>query len=138
MKKILLAIAIASASLVTFSSCTKEYYETAPAKTYLFDVKPSDWSKTTSSSKTYSIILSTPAIDNIVAEEGVVNVAISYDSDPDFYEIIPAKIANYHFSGNYAANPGEVTIYAEDINITPQAPDALRVKISISEGLVVN
>lgn len=138
MKKLLLAIAIVSASLLTFSSCTKEYYETAPAKTYLFDVKPSDWSLTTGSSKVFSIVLSTPAIDNIVANEGVVNIAISYDSDPDFYEIIPAKIANYHFSGNYASNPGEVTIYAEDLNISAQSPDALLVKISISEGYVVN
>lgn len=138
MKKLLLAIAIASASLVTFSSCTKEYYETAPAKTYLFDVKPSDWSRSTPSSKVFSVILSTPAIDNIIAEQGVVNIAISYDSDPDFYEIIPAKIANYHFSGNYAANPGEVTIYAEDLNISAQAPDGLLVKVSVSEGYVVN
>ncbi|WP_140936841.1 hypothetical protein [Sphingobacterium lumbrici] len=138
MKKILLALAIGSVSLLSFNSCTKEeYYDVAPTKTYLFDVVPNDWSRETGSN-TYQITLSIPQLTSLIVEEGVVNVAISYDHRADFYEIVPATIENYHFSANYAANPGEVTVYAEDRRLTPIRPEAMRIKVSISEGVVVN
>jgi hypothetical protein len=138
MKRILLALVITALSVTIFSSCTKEYYTTPTTQTYLYDITPQQWSRVDGTSDIFQIILSTPAVSNLIIDEGMVNVAISYDSDPDFYEIIPAEIADYSFSANYAANPGETTIYARHLNRNPISPDALRVKISVSEGILVN
>src|SRR5690606_39985284 len=77
MKKILLAIAIASASLVTFNSCTKEYITNyLPGVSYVYTIKSNQWSQ--SEPRVFKYEQNMPDLDARYFEDGHVSVAISY------------------------------------------------------------
>ena len=137
MKRLLLAFAIASASLVTFNSCTKEYITNyLPGVSYVYTIKSNQWS-TTNNSKVFVYEQSIADLDSRYFEDGHVSVAISYDDNKNTYEIIPAVIDNYSFSANYSI--GKVRIYAEYLGTnTPVKPANMITKIVLTDNEIGN
>lgn len=142
MKKILLALAIAGASLVTLSSCTKEYITEEiinnnylPGVSYVYTIKSNQW--TQSEPGIYRFEQNIADLDQRYFEDGHVSVAISYDNDKTTYELIPATIGDYHFSANYSI--GKVRIYAEYRGGgTRRAPDNMITKIVLTDNEIGN
>lgn len=137
MKKILLALAIASASLVTFNSCTKEYITNpVPGVSYVYTIESGDWSFD-KNNRTFFAEINMADLDSRYFEDGHVSVAISYDSNPNTYEIIPAVIEDYEFSANYSI--GKVRIFARDIGLGDAiAPESLITKIVLTDAEIGN
>lgn len=136
MKKILLAIAIASASLVTFNSCTKEYITNyLPGVSYVYTIKSNQWSQ--SEPRVFKYEQNMPDLDARYFEDGHVSVAISYDSAPNTYELLPATIGNYIFTANYSI--GKVRIFAEYRGTgTPVPPTDMITKIVLTDAEIGN
>ncbi len=91
MKKILLAIAIASASLVTLNSCTKEYITNnsyLPAITLVYERAVGDWKGTNSDAY---VDLQVPELTGRIMDQGAVTVALSSNNETTFHTI-PATI----------------------------------------------
>ena len=137
MKKVLLALAIASASLLTLGSCTKEYITNyLPGVSYVYPIESGDWSYN-SGNRTFEVEINMPDLDSRYFEDGHVSVAISYDDNPTAYEIIPAVIENYEFSANYSI--GKVRIYARDIGSgSAVRPSDLITKIVLTDNEIGN
>lgn len=136
MRKILLALAIGCASLVTLNSCTKEYVTNyLPGVSYVYPIKSDQWSL---DGDTYIFEQAIPALDNAYFEDGHVSLAISYDNNETVYEIVPAVIENYSFSANYSI--GKVKIFAEEIGNTPtiQPPANMIIKIVLTDAEIGN
>ena len=112
MKKLLLAFAIASASLVTLNSCTKEYITNyLPGISYATNVTPNQWKLVSGSTNIYYAELNFPELDNQYYESGTVQVALEFKDAAGYYNAIPATIKNVHYSFDYAV--GYVTVFAE-------------------------
>ena len=80
MKRVLLALAIASASLVTLSSCTKEYITNyLPGYSYVYTIKSNQWVQV--EPKVYRFEQNIADLDELYFEDGHVSVAISYDNN---------------------------------------------------------
>lgn len=133
MKKLLLAFAIGTASLVTFSSCTKETINYLPGKTIVLPVKPTDWER---DGNMYSYSFDMPEVTDRIFEDGFVDVAISFDKSPNYYDNIAATIGNYHYSFQYGK--GVVTVYAEFLGSNPVPPEGMLVKIMVSDAEIGN
>lgn len=136
MKKLLLAFAIASATLVTFNSCTKEYVTNyLPGYSYVYTIKSNQWERVEPGVYLYEQNISD--LDQRYFEDGHVSVAISYDSDQATYEIVPATIGDYIFTANYSI--GKVRIYAEYRGEnTPISPDDMITKIVLTDNEIGN
>lgn len=137
MKRILLALAIASASLVTLNSCTKEYITNnyLPGYSYVYTIGSGQWSQI--EARVYRYEQSIPDLDSRYFEDGHVSVAISYDSDQNTYELIPATIGDYHFSANYSV--GKVRIFAEYRGEgAASAPSSMITKIVLIDNEIGN
>ena len=136
MKRLLLALAIASASLVTLSSCTKEYITNyLPGYSYVYTIKSNQWVQT--EPKVYRFEQNISDLDDRYFEDGHVSVAISYDNNETTYEIIPAAIGNYIFTANYSI--GKVRIYAEYRGTgTPTPPASMLTKIVLTDNEIGN
>lgn len=140
MKKILLALAIAGASLATLSSCTKEYITEEhinylPGVSYVYTIKSNQW--TQSEPRVYRFEQNIADLDSRYFEDGHVSVAVSYDNDKTTYELIPATIGNYIFSANYSV--GKVRIFAEYRGAgTPTPPANMITKIVLSDNEIGN
>jgi len=136
MKNLLLALAIGTATIVSFNSCTKEYITNlAPGTTYVYPIKSNEWSKSgTVYSKTFNI----GDLDAATFEDGFIDVSISFDEAPDIYENIPALIGDYNYSANYGV--GQVTIFAEYVGPTSEIapPVDMLTKIMLSYAEVGN
>ena len=115
MKRILLALAIASASLVTLNSCTKEYITNyLPGVSYPVEIKTNTWTQISAGSNIYSTTLPFPELDQQYYNSGTVQVALQLSDDQgyfDSYNAIPATINGIHYSFEYFV--GEVVVYAE-------------------------
>lgn len=137
MKRILLALAIASASIVTLNSCTKEYVTNyLPGYSYVYTIKSNQW-QTTDVPRTFVFEQSIPDLDKRYFEDGHVSIAISYDNNETTYELIPATIEVYEFSANYSI--GKVRIYARDIGSgAAQKPDNMITKIVLTDNEIGN
>ncbi|MVZ64000.1 hypothetical protein [Sphingobacterium humi] len=136
MKKLLLAFAIGTASLVGFTGCTKEYITNnyLPGVSYVIEVAPGDWSK---NGTEYSTSINMPELDDKYFQDGHVDVSISMDSNPSVYENIPAEIGNYSYSANYGV--GKVNVYAVFKGASGvKAPENMLVKIVLSDAEVGN
>jgi len=133
MKKFLLAFVISTATLAMTSSCTKEYYDTVPSITMVYERTANQWEQI-NSNQIY-VDLSVPELTNYYVDQGIVNVAISFD-DENTYNTIPATIEAISYSYDYTT--GSVRIYAEDpllesgVSIDP--PSHVFVKISLTEA----
>lgn len=135
MKKLLLALAIGSASLLTLNSCTKEYidyYETIPSKTMVYERSANSWQGT--GNRRY-LDLPVKELTQYYINQGIVTVAMSTDNEKS-YQAIPATIDGVSFSFDYVT--GSVRIYAEDpimengINVAVPANAVF--KISLTEA----
>lgn len=137
MKKLLLAFAIGTASLMSFTGCTKEYITNyLPGTSYVYTIKTNQWSAT-GNPKEFVYEQSIPDLDSRYFEDGDVSVAISYDNNETTYEIIPAIIGDYSFSANYSI--GKVRIYAEYIGSGPTLrPENMITKIVLSDNEIGN
>ena len=136
MKRILLAFAIASASLATLSSCTKEYITNyLPGYSYVFNIKSTQWVQI--EPKAFRFEQNIADLDSRYFEDGNVSVAISYDNNQTTYEIIPATIGDYLFTANYSI--GKVRIFAEYRGTgTPTAPANMITKIVLTDNEIGN
>ncbi len=138
MKKLILALFVTTASLLTLTSCTKEYITNSlPGRSYVYDILSNQWSRI-ENTNTFVYQQSIPDLDKRYFEDGHVSVAISYDDNSTVYEIIPAVIDDYSFSANYSV--GRVTIYAEDIGTggTVQSPKNMITKIVLTDAEIGN
>lgn len=139
MKKLLLAFAIATASLVSFSSCTKEYMDPNSTRTYtyVYTVEPSSWKAIEASRPTYELIIDVDDLDKVIFEDGIVSVAALFDGNKGIYELLPGTINEYHFTANYAV--GSVAVYAEYRAAgAPVKPEKMLIKVGLTEGLIGN
>src|SRR5690606_10252964 len=109
MKKLLLAFAIGTASLVSFTGCTKEYITNnyLPGVRYVIDVAAADWNR---DGTQYETSIYMPGLDYRSIQDGQVDVSISLDSASKYYEHIPPEIRNSSYSARYGK--GVVHIYA--------------------------
>ena len=97
MKKILLAIAIASASLITLNSCTKEYITNyLPGVSYTPTISPNKWSLLTNNGNIYLATIDFPELDRQYFETGTVQVALEFNHAKGIYNTIPATINGIH------------------------------------------
>ncbi|GAA4147588.1 hypothetical protein GCM10022216_33660 [Sphingobacterium kyonggiense] len=138
MKKLLLALAIGTASLVSFSSCTKETNNYTNGYSYVYTVESSQWKAIPEANRpTYEVVIDVPDLDKQYFEDGEVSVAALFAGNPDFYEIIPGSIGDYHFSANYGI--GSVAVYAEYRGPgSAVKPEKMLVKIVLTDALPGN
>ncbi|MGJ1196725.1 hypothetical protein ACR777_10265 [Sphingobacterium spiritivorum] len=136
MKRILLALLVIGTT-IGLSSCTKEYITNSlPGVSYVYTVSPGDWQRV-SGTNSFVREIAISNLDERYFEDGHVSVAISYDTAPTVYEIIPAEIDDYSFSANYSI--GRVRVYAKDISgLAPVAPAKLLVKVVLTDAEIGN
>ncbi|WP_313190180.1 hypothetical protein [Sphingobacterium sp.] len=135
MKKLLLALAIGTASLVSFSSCTKEYVTNyLPGVSYYHPLAPGDWNRV--STGVFEAVISVPDLDDVYYEDGHVSVAIQFEDQTGTFHNIPSeKLFGFGYNASYSV--GKVYITAENLSgNTP--PKAMRVKIVLTDADVGN
>ncbi len=112
MKRLLLAFAIAGASLITLNSCTKEYITNyLPGVTYTPTIKGGDWLRD-GNSNVYYKELEFRELDQRYYNVGTVQVQLEFADSKGYYNAIPATIKGIHYSFDYKV--GLITIFAED------------------------
>lgn len=145
MKRILLALGIAAASLVSFNSCTKEYITNnySNSYTFVYTVDPGDWTEHVDGHVFHTIDL--PELTEYFLLDGFVSAAMSADGESS-YDILPST---YNFSNGDETNPiafsvnysiGKVTIYGQDpVNefSIPRPNQSVVFKITLSESTYV-
>jgi len=135
MKKLLLAIAIATASLTTLNSCKKEYITNyLPGVSYTTNVVPGDWELVKGKTNLYVAELKFKELDKKYFENGTVQVAIAFNNSKNIYNAIPATINGVHYSFEYEV--GFVVIYAEVLpggNTTDINKD-IKAKITLTDA----
>lgn len=138
MKKILLAAAIGSLTLLSFNSCTKEYidyYDTVPSITMIYERADTEWSGTENDA---FIELSVPELTSYYMDQGIVNISMSADNEAS-YSILPASFANASgdpiaYSVTYSV--GKVVIRAQDPLMDEyfvEVPKRVFIKVSLTE-----
>jgi len=141
MKRLLLALTIATASFVAFTSCTKEYitqehYDMVPAQTMIYSKTATDypWNWGETDNRAY-FTLPIPELTAYYMDQGIVSVAISEDNEST-YRTIPATVNGISYSYDYKV--GSVIIYAEDPIMEPgseiSVPNDLVVKVSLIDA----
>lgn len=138
MKRLLFAALLGTATLVSFSSCKKEYItqevNVLDGKSFVFNAKPSDWVKT---GNTYRLDIPIKELDQAYYEDGHVSVAIiNKDENPNAYEAIPALLYGYEYSYNYSI--GNVRIYANDLSTPTAAPQNMVIKVVLTDAQIGN
>jgi len=132
MKKIILALLIATTTVTTFSSCTKEYITNyLPSKTLVYERSDNQWSG--SGNRKY-IDLPVRELSEYYLLQGTVNIHMSTDNEAT-YQAIPAVIEAVSFSYDYVI--GSVRIYAEDPimeNINVPIPAKAVFKITLTDA----
>ncbi|MBE8719474.1 hypothetical protein [Sphingobacterium pedocola] len=136
MKKILLALAIGSVSLLTLNSCTKEYITNnyLPGISYTHTIQPGDWLQDGEEDLgVYAVDIPFPELDAQYYNFGTVQVALEFANSKGAYDVIPATIRETHYSFSYEV--GYVTLFAE--TRSPEADDIDRpivVKITLTDA----
>ena len=137
MKKILLAFAIATASLATLSSCTKEYI-TLTSRTYDPTIESTKWSRVSGATNLYSTTLDFPEINGRIVDDGNVQVSLRFTGANgkllSSYNTIPATINGIHYS--HEIDAGVLIIYAEILRNTGDLDidHLIQAKVIISES----
>ncbi|PRD54748.1 hypothetical protein [Sphingobacterium gobiense] len=135
MKKILLAIFIGTATLAATSSCTKEYYDTVPSITMVYERTADQWEGT--DNQAY-LTLSVPELTEYYVQQGVVNIAYSDDGERTYKSIGTQQGAAYTFEYRV----GSVTIKAEDpilgSDIFVEVPERIFIKVTLTDADFVN
>ena len=134
MKRVLLALAIASASLVTLNSCTKEYITNyLPGVTYTTTIKAGDWTRD-GNTNIYYKDLDFPELDAQYYNFGTVQVHLEFTDSKGYYNAIPVTIKGIHYSYEYKI--GTISIYAEDRlgqNVNALDKD-IKVKVTLTDA----
>lgn len=133
MKRVLLALAIASASLATLSSCTKEYITNyLPGVSYTTTIKAGDWTRD-GSSNIYFHDLDFPELDAQYYNFGTVQVHMEFSDSKGYYNAIPATIKGIHYTYEYKV--GTVSLYAEDrLGGTNALDKDIKVKVTLTDA----
>ncbi|MEZ0454398.1 hypothetical protein ACR78Z_11970 [Sphingobacterium thalpophilum] len=146
MKRLLLAALIGTATLVSFSSCKKEYINNPlPGVTYKFSVPGDDYQwKTEGNPRTFVISVPFREIDAKYFDYGQVSVAISFKDSPDFYinlgaNNVPTKLGPYNFRVEYSFTDGNIdgdlNIYADYLGTgTATPPPPFTAKVTLTDG----
>lgn len=77
---------------------------------YVYQVKSANW-EYDSENGFYFVNIDIKELDEAIFEDGYVNMALSFDDNPKFYEIIPSYFGQYSFSANYSV--GRIGLFAE-------------------------
>ncbi len=131
MKRILLSLLIASATLLSFNSCTKEYYEDSSTFTLPdYRIAPGDWIDNNTPLAQFSIDV--PELTNEIVDFGVVNVSMRKDNSTTFSKL-PTTINGISYSVDYDTQ--EIMIFAEREGGLPVNIDETVVfKVSLTRG----
>lgn len=132
MKKILLAFLVGTATLAVTSSCTKEYYDVVPSITMVYQRTANQWG--VDELDTDYVDLNVPELRDYYVNQGIVNVAISFD-DEQTYFAVPTTLDGIAYSYDYTT--GSVRLYAQDPiegGIAVPIPQHLFIKISLTEA----
>jgi hypothetical protein len=135
MKKILLALAIGSVSLLTLNSCTKEYVTNnyLPGISYTTTVQPNQWVEDGEGSGIYAVDLEFPELDSKYYNFGTTQVALEFANTSGAFDVIPATIRNTHYSFSYEI--GFVTLFAETrTTSTADIDRPIKVKITLTDA----
>jgi hypothetical protein len=105
----------------SFSACTKTVTQTVnQVYSATYTIRPGDWALDNSGLFYYKIDLNVPEIDNIVVQNGGVEVYLSFDGGATF-DAIPETIAGITY--NAIHQQGGVTIgYYTESNVATQPP----------------
>lgn len=132
MKKILLALLIGTATLTVGTSCTKEYYDVVPSITMVYERTADQWQSTSARDK--HVDLSVPELTDYYVDQGIVSLAISFDSENTYYTL-PATIRGVSYNFDYTT--GSVRVYAQDpiySDGTVTVPQRVFIKVSLTEA----
>jgi len=137
MKKLLLTFLIGTATLAVTSSCTKEYYDTVPSITMVYERTANQWQvdEVDNEYRGLYIDLDVPELTNYYVNQGIVNVAVSFDNEQTYFAV-PTTFDPVAYSYDYTT--GSVRIYAQDpildqdFSVTP--PEHVVIKISLTEA----
>ncbi|NGM60451.1 hypothetical protein G5B30_00845 [Sphingobacterium sp. SGG-5] len=135
MKQLLLALVVTTASLLTFTSCTKEYiteqYDMVPSKTMIYERSASQW-EPDGTARNY-IDLPVNELTQYYINQGIVSVAMSVD-DEESYFALPMTYEGIAYSFDYVV--GSIRIYAQDpiidagVTIDPPANAVFKVSLT--------
>jgi len=137
MKRLLFAALIGTATLVSFSSCKKEYItqevNVLDGVTFSTNVKSSSWA-VDQSGYSFSNELDFPELDAKYFNFGHVGVAISFDNDKDFFINIPSAVGPYNYRVEYKI--GKVYLYADYVgnDNKPVRPTDMFVKVTLTDA----
>ncbi|MGE8292142.1 MAG: hypothetical protein ACN6ON_10695 [Sphingobacterium sp.] len=137
MKRLLFAALIGTATLVSFSSCKKEYItqevNVLDGVTFSTNVKSSSWAAD-QSGYSFSNELDFPELDAKYFNFGHVGVAISFDNDKDFFINIPSAVGPYNYRVEYKI--GKVYLYADYVgnDNKPVRPTDMFVKVTLTDA----
>lgn len=136
MKKLLLALAIGTASLVSFSSCTKEYVTNyLPGVSYYHPLASSDWKRI--SANNFEAVIPVADLDDVYYEDGHVSVAIQFEDQVGTFHNIPSEgLFGHGYNASYSV--GKVFLNAVGLDKLNEAPKAMRVKIVLTDADVGN
>lgn len=135
MKKLLLAFTIASASLATLNSCTKEYITNnsyLPSITLVYDILANEWR---GPQHNKYVDLQVKELDKPIMDQGAVTIALSLNGESTFHTI-PATIDGVAYSFEYSI--GKIKIKAQDPildnKIDVKIPSKMIFKITLSDA----
>ncbi len=131
-----LTLTIGLVGILGFTSCTKEYYDVVPNRTFIYTIQPNQWDWDNGVINQIYHDIDLPELTAYYVDQGVVSVSISVDNRAS-YNTLPATIGGTAYSVNYTT--GFVTIYAEDPIFDPNfevpIPDrTVVVKITLSDS----
>lgn len=132
MKKILFALFIASAMLLSFSSCTKEYYSDPATRTFSYTINPGDWDG--QGTPLLFVPIDVPELSDHYVDYGLVNLSVSFDNRQTFTKL-PAVVDGVSYFYDYTT--GAVDIWAQDPideDLAIEINSTLHFKVSLTEG----
>lgn len=132
MKRFLLTLFIASAALLAFNSCTKEYYEEARTITFQYTINPGDWDG--QGTNLLFVPIDVNELTDDYVDFGVVNLSVSFDNRQTFTKL-PATVDGVSYFYDYTT--GAVDIWAQDPiddDLAIQIENTLHFKVSLTEG----
>lgn len=150
MKRILLALVIASATMLSFNSCTKEYITNntmLPGLSFYKDISGGTaWRAVDGNTFESYQDISMPELDERYFQDGHVDVSLGVKNaagDVVEFDNIPGRIGRYKYNVRYAV--GRVTIYVIDVEAERagnpsaiQVPGAQTVKIVLTDADIGN
>ncbi|GGB18780.1 hypothetical protein [Puia dinghuensis] len=123
-------------TVLSFSACTKTVTQ-AVNQVYsaTYTIKPTDWALDNSGLFYYKVDLSVPEIDNLVVQDGGVEVYLSFDGGTTF-DAIPETISGITYNALHQAGTLTIGYYTEsNIATPPPLPNgSVLAKVIILDG----